>query len=102
MWLAWIGLAAPYGRYYYTVLFLPAWMAMAMAGAAAGGRTSRRWLVWFGRLGPLLAFVTKTHGVYPVLAVSTFAALLCMLAPETDRATTRILLPSDNPSRSRL
>lgn len=68
LWLAWIALASPFGRYYYTCMLLPAWCLLVRAPAS--------WLRAIGWAGPVLALATRGDGLYAALAALTYGVFV--------------------------
>jgi len=67
-WLAWVALASPFGRYYYVCMLLPAWCLLSRSG--------NPWMRSIGWSGPLLALATRSDGVYPILVLFTYVAMV--------------------------
>lgn len=78
LWLAWIAFAAPFGRYYYSLLLLPAWLYMTSAGSRRDTRDGRFSLA-MGAIAPLVVWAGPLPWVYAVVTGATWATLLLRL-----------------------
>lgn len=74
LWLAWTAFAAPFGRYYYVLLLLPAWMVLSVPSRRPPSRGDAL-VTWSVRLMPLLAWGSRSDGWFPVLAFVTLVLM---------------------------
>jgi len=75
LWIAWIVFASPFGRYYYAVMLLPAWVRLTHPGGPRPeGSLAPRHVI--AHALPLLAWGARSDGVYPIVCALTFLLIL--------------------------
>ncbi len=76
LWLACVTVAAPFGRYYYSVLLVPAWMVVVRN---LDGTRCPRALRHAAIAVPALAWGGRTEGLYAATSLVTFLTVGLML-----------------------
>ena len=89
LWMSWTAFALPYGRYYYCLLLLPAWMILSHRRPASTAAWSTRWPIWLGWSLPIAAWGMRSDGWYAVISGLTFALMLRERIGSENRAGSR-------------